>query len=130
CNYIRKYFPKNHLRLKKIYIWFTLIYFDLNQYDLCVEYCEKLLKIRIINDYETSTMVYTMLGLSYMIRKRFNEALKYYNKLLEMQEQHKDLFEIDGNDRMDNARMNANIGQCYLLTKQYDFALKFYSTRK
>ncbi|CAF1139877.1 unnamed protein product [Didymodactylos carnosus] len=51
-----------------------------------------------------------MLGLSYMIRKRFNEALKYYNKLLEMQEQHKDLFEIDDNDRMDNVRMNANIG--------------------
>ncbi|CAF1658133.1 unnamed protein product, partial [Didymodactylos carnosus] len=45
-----------------------------------------------------------MLELSYMIRKRFNEALKYYNKLLEMQEQHKDLFEIDDNDRMDNAR--------------------------
>ncbi|CAF1267272.1 unnamed protein product, partial [Didymodactylos carnosus] len=64
------------------------------------------------------------------LMKRFNEALKYYNKLLEMQEQPKDLFEIDGNDRMDNARMNANIGQCYLLTKQYDFALKFYSTRK
>ncbi|CAF1133613.1 unnamed protein product [Didymodactylos carnosus] len=102
------------------------IYFSTNQYDLCIEYNMKSLLFEQeqeikTTDYTILVDIYKNLGYCYMRKTEYEQSIQYLLKSLEIKEKY------FPNDQLEVARLNNDIGFCYLKMNRNDLSLNYYN---
>ncbi|MBP6126670.1 tetratricopeptide repeat protein [Flavobacterium sp.] len=111
------------LELAYLYSNYALIFEELEDFNKCIEYCNKCIDIysTIFDDFHeyVNSTVYN-LGRYYYLNDDFENAIINYQKLLFIQ------LKNLGTENDEVATSNFNIGNCYMALFDYEEALKFY----
>lgn len=113
------------LELAYLYSNYALIYEELNDFNKCIEYCNKALEIFLSvfdPSHEYVNSVIFNLGRYYYLNSDFENAIINYQKILFIQ------LKNIGADNEDVATLNFNIGNCYIALYNYHEALKYYQS--
>ncbi len=101
------------------YSYVAELLFQIREYDKCIEYCKKWLRIERTGSvvFVETLKMFTLntLALSYHRQMKYDSALKYYQQALLVQQQ---------SSKADwEGIIKGNIGQVYCLREQYDTAI-------
>ncbi len=111
------------LELAYLYSNYASIYEKLNDFNKCIEYCNKALDIYLSvfdSSHEYVNSIIYNLGRYYYLNSDFENAIINYQKILFIQ------LKNLGADNEDVATSNFNIGNCYIALYNYHEALEYY----
>jgi tetratricopeptide (TPR) repeat protein len=115
---LETYIEANRSEMEKgnIFLLFGLLLIEMGQYNQAEIYFENLLSSNIVND---EISLYTNIGRVKYLKGQYDEALKDFKTVYDLQRQ-----QINKND-IDFARTMSNLGLIYMEQKKYDLALDY-----